>query len=63
MNPQIHDHTRMNEHDTERKICKQCGEPFSPNAEHQKFCGTKCHDLYWRKIRRIARDLAERGLA
>lgn len=63
MKLQIHEHTRMDDHDSDSKPCKQCDTPFEPKAEHQKFCSLKCHDLYWRKIRRIARDLADRGLA
>lgn len=53
----------MNEHDSDQRKCKQCGEQYAPKAEHQKFCSLKCHDEFWRKMRRIARDLAERGIA
>lgn len=58
----MHDHTCMDEHVEPQKKCKQCGDLYEPKAEHQKFCSVKCHDLYWKMIRRVARDLAERGL-
>lgn len=58
-----HEHTRMDETQDLQRKCKQCDTLFTPKAEHQKFCKMSCHDAYWRRIRRIARDLNERGLA
>ena len=35
-------------------ICEQCKKPFKPKRSWQRFCCTKCHDLWWTALRKEA---------
>jgi hypothetical protein len=36
---------------TER-LCAECEAPFMPKTRKGRFCGNRCQDAYWRRIRR-----------
>jgi len=45
-------------------ICGQCKIPFEPKRPWQRFCCTKCHDLWWAALRKeaIEKLLEKEGL-
>ena len=43
-------------------ICEECKKPFRPHRKWQKFCDTRCHDLWWARERKKAMELYRASL-